>query len=128
MLLRQLYLTHFEERRFARAVEVAEQMILLAVLPDVAHQDAARALQAAGDAEGAAGHLRLAARISPAARKAFHWWTLGSVYFLAGRYPRLIVAPSPAPPAGAPPTSPSIRATWPSPAARAGSPCPTCPR
>ncbi|MEO7327747.1 MAG: hypothetical protein ABI193_04170, partial [Minicystis sp.] len=92
MLLRQLYLTHFEERRFPRAAEVAEQMIHLGVLPDVAHQDAARALQAAGDTDGAAGHLRLAARISPPARKAFHWWTLGSIYFLAGRYPEAISA------------------------------------
>lgn len=92
MLLRQLYLTHFEERRFARAVEVAEQIVQLSVLPDVAHQDAARALQAAGDIDGAAGHLRLAARISPASRKAFHWWTLGSLYFLAGRHAEAINA------------------------------------
>lgn len=50
------------------------------------HQDAARAAQALGDVDGAAGHLRLAARVGPAKRRAFHWWTLGSVYFLAGRY------------------------------------------
>jgi tetratricopeptide (TPR) repeat protein len=85
MLLRQLYLTHFEGRRFARAMEVAEQMIELAVLPDVAHQEMARACYAAGSVDQAVGHLRLAARIGPPARKAFHWWTLGSVYFLAGR-------------------------------------------
>lgn len=92
MLLRQLYLTHFEERRFRRAIEVAEQIVALGVLPDVAHQDAARACQAAGDVEGAAGHLRLAARNGPPSRKAFHCWTLGSVYFLAGRHAEAISA------------------------------------
>src|SRR5262249_33038336 len=62
------------------------------VLPDVAHQDAARAMQAMGDVEGAAGHLRLAARVSPPKRKAFHWWTLGSLYHLAGRHDDAISA------------------------------------
>src|SRR5262249_39962230 len=56
------------------------------------HQDAARAAQALGDVEAAAGHLRLAARIGPAKRRAFHWWTLGSLYFLAGRFEGAISA------------------------------------
>ncbi len=92
MLLRQLYLAYYEERRFAKAIEVSEQLVTLGVLPDVAHQDAARAKQAAGDIEGAVGHLRLAARSGPASRKAFHWWTLGSVYYLARRYEEAIGA------------------------------------
>ncbi len=58
MLLRQLYLAYFETRRFERAAEVAEQVLALGVLSDVAHQDAARAKQALGDIEGAVGHLR----------------------------------------------------------------------
>ena len=86
MLMRQLYLAHYEERRFDKALAVAQQNIELCVLPDVAHQDAARAAQALGDVDAAAGHLRLAARVGPAKRRAFHWWTLGSVYFLAGRH------------------------------------------
>jgi tetratricopeptide (TPR) repeat protein len=86
MLLRQLYLAYFEDRRFAKAFEVAVQSLEIGVLPDVAHQDAARARQALGDVDGAAGHLRLAARVSPPKRRAFHWWTLGSLYYLAGRY------------------------------------------
>ncbi|HSN98702.1 MAG TPA: hypothetical protein VLS89_10475, partial [Candidatus Nanopelagicales bacterium] len=85
MLLRQLYLAYYEARRFERAAEISGQMVELGVLPDVAHQDAARARQALGDVEGAIGHLRLAARTGPASRRAFHWWTLGSVYHLAGR-------------------------------------------
>ncbi|WP_437286132.1 tetratricopeptide repeat protein [Sorangium sp. So ce406] len=92
MLLRQLYLAYFETRRFERASEVAEQIVALGVLSDVAHQDAARAKQALGDIEGAVGHLRLAARTGPASRRAFHWWTLGSVYHLARRYDEAIGA------------------------------------
>ena len=86
MLLRQLYLAYFEERRFAKALAVSEQTIGLGILPDVAHQDAARAAQALGETDRAAGHLRLAARVGPPKRKAFHWWTLGSLYYLAHRY------------------------------------------
>jgi tetratricopeptide (TPR) repeat protein len=85
MLLRQLYLAYFETQRFDKALEVARQNLRLEVLPDVVHQDAARAASALGDVDEAAGHLRLAARVGPAKRRAFHWWTLGSVYFLAGR-------------------------------------------
>jgi tetratricopeptide (TPR) repeat protein len=87
MLLRQLYLAHFEARRFTEALDVAAQLIRLQVLTDVAHQDAARACQALGDVDGAAGHLRLAARCSPASRRAFHLWTLGGVLYLKRRYP-----------------------------------------
>jgi tetratricopeptide (TPR) repeat protein len=58
----------------------------------VAHQDAARAKQANGDIDGAAMHLRLAARASPPNRKAFHWWTLGSLFYLDKRYPEAIAA------------------------------------
>jgi tetratricopeptide (TPR) repeat protein len=86
MLLRQLYLAHYEGRRFARALEVAVQLIQLQVLTDVAHQDAARACQALGDIHQAVGHLRLAARSSPPSRRAFHLWTLGSLLYLDGRF------------------------------------------
>lgn len=86
MLLRQLYLAHFEARRFGKALEVAEQLVGLQVLTDVAHQDAARASQALGDLAQAAGHLRLAARTSPASRRAFHLWTLGGLLYLEGRH------------------------------------------
>ena len=92
MLLRQLYLAYFEARRFAKALEISEQNLALDVLPDVVHQDAARAAQALGNVDAAAGHLRLAARSGPAKRRAFHWWTLGSLYLLAGRYDDAISA------------------------------------
>ncbi len=92
LLLRQLYLSFFEERRFDKAAPISEQMVLLEVLPDVAHQDAARAKQALGDIDGAASHLRLAARVGPPNRRAFHFWSLGSLYFVAGRYTDAISA------------------------------------
>ncbi len=92
MLLRQLYLSHFEQRRFDEAQEVAQQSLELGVMRDVVHHDAARACAALGDVDGAAGHLRLAARHGPASRRAFHWWTLGSLYFNAERHADAIAA------------------------------------
>jgi tetratricopeptide (TPR) repeat protein len=86
MLLRQLYLAHYEARRFTKALEVARQLLQLQVLADVAHQDAARACQALGQFDSAVGHLRLAARACPASRRAFHFWTLGGLLYLHGRY------------------------------------------
>jgi tetratricopeptide (TPR) repeat protein len=86
MLLRQLYLSHMEAQRFEDARAVAEQMVETAIMPDVARQDAARAYLGLGDRERALEHLRLASRVSPPARRAFHLWTLGTVLYLAGRY------------------------------------------
>jgi tetratricopeptide (TPR) repeat protein len=85
MLLRQLYLSHMEARRFSAALEVAEQMVTLDVMPDVARQDAARACLGLGDLERAIDHIRLAGRVGPASRRAFHLWTLGSILYLSGR-------------------------------------------
>jgi tetratricopeptide (TPR) repeat protein len=92
MLLRQLYLSHMEGKRFDMALEVAEQMVGLAVMPDVARQDAARACLGLGERARAIEHLRLASRVSPASRRAFHLWTLGSVLYLAGNYREAIGA------------------------------------
>jgi len=86
MLLRQLSLSLYEARRFDQARAVALQAIELGVLPDVMHQDAARAAFATGDVDDAVSHLRLASRRGPASRRPFHLWTLGSVLFLAQRY------------------------------------------
>lgn len=92
MLLRQLYLSFYAMRKFERAYEIAVQAADLGVLPDVMHQDAARAKHASGDLDAAVGHLRLAARLGPPSRRAFHWWTLGSFLFLAGRYDEAMAA------------------------------------
>jgi tetratricopeptide (TPR) repeat protein len=92
MLLRQLYLSRFESRKFREARTIALQAIELDVLADVMHQDAARAAIASGDLEEALGHLRTAARRCPASRRAFHWWTLGSTLFLAQRYAEAMAA------------------------------------
>ncbi|HEX7670483.1 MAG TPA: tetratricopeptide repeat protein [Polyangiaceae bacterium] len=85
MLLRQLYLAHMEARRFAEALSVAERMIETGVMPDVAEQDASRACLGLGDATKALEHLRIASRVGPASRRAFHLWTLGSTLYLMGR-------------------------------------------
>jgi tetratricopeptide (TPR) repeat protein len=86
MLLRQLYLSYYAEGRFDRAHATAVQALGLGVLADVIHQDAARAALGAGDLDAAVAHLRVAARRGPPSRRCFHHWTLGSVFFLAGRY------------------------------------------
>lgn len=92
MLLRQLYLSHFETKRFRKAYEIALQALELDVLSDVIHQDAARAAAASGELEEAVEHLRTAARRCPASRRPFHLWTLGSTLFLAHRYVEAIAA------------------------------------
>jgi tetratricopeptide (TPR) repeat protein len=86
MLLRQLYLSLYEARRFEQAHTVALQALELDVLADVLNQDAARAALAKGDLERALAHLRAAARRGPASRRPFHLWTLGSTLFLAQRH------------------------------------------
>lgn len=86
MLLRQLYLSLFEDEKFEDARKVAAQAVELGVLRDVLLQDAARAALAQGDLEAALSDLRAAARYCPASRRAFHHWTLGSILFLAQRY------------------------------------------
>jgi tetratricopeptide (TPR) repeat protein len=92
MLLRQLYLSHYEAGRFARALAVVRQAIDLDVLVDVLHHDAARAALAASAVDEAVAHLRAAARLGPASRRAFHLWTLGSALFFAHRYAEAIAA------------------------------------
>jgi tetratricopeptide (TPR) repeat protein len=92
MLLRQLYLSRFEGRRFHEAHDLALQAAKLEVMTDVMLQDAARAALAAGDLDSAVAHLRAAARRSPASRRSFHLWTLGSTLFLSHRYPEAIAA------------------------------------
>ena len=86
MLLRQLYLSHMEAKRFDDALDAAESMIRLKVMPDVARQDAARACLGLGDRDAAVDHLRIASRVCPASRRAFHLWTLGSILYLGGRH------------------------------------------
>lgn len=92
MLLRQLYLSLFENRRFRQAHTVALQALELDVLADVLNQDAARAALADGDLEAALTHLRAAARRGPPSRRPFHLWTLGGTLFLAQRYHEAVSA------------------------------------
>ncbi len=86
MLLRQLYLARFEQKRYSEAHRVADEATELGILADVLHQDAARAALADGDVDTALSHMRAAARKGPADRRSFHHWTLGSALFLLHRY------------------------------------------
>jgi tetratricopeptide (TPR) repeat protein len=92
MLLRQLYLANMEDRKFRVALERALQLIELGVMSDVARQDAARACLGLNRVEQAVEHLRVAARVSPASRKAFHYWTLGSIHYLVERFDEAVTA------------------------------------
>lgn len=92
MLLRQVYVAAMERRRYGEARSVAEQMIEVAVLADVAYQDAARACLGQGELESAVCHLRMAARSGPASRRAFHLSMLGALLYLNGRTESAIMA------------------------------------
>ncbi len=84
LLLRQLYLAHLELRQLRKAVEVARQMAAVGPLSDIAHHDAARALYALGDVDGAVAEQRLAARAAPPARRSFHLWSLATWQHFGG--------------------------------------------
>ncbi|MBX3184174.1 MAG: tetratricopeptide repeat protein [Polyangiaceae bacterium] len=86
LLLRQLYLSQMESRAFTEALDTALQAVATGVMPDVARQDAARACLGLGDQRRAVDHLRIASRVCPASRRAFHLWTLGSSLYLAEDY------------------------------------------
>src|SRR5258708_2796742 len=84
LLLRQLYLGELEGGHYARAKEVAEQLVELGTMPDVARHDAARACQALGLFEEAIAHLRQAVKLAPDTRVHFHLSTLGALLYAAG--------------------------------------------
>ncbi|MEM9191839.1 MAG: tetratricopeptide repeat protein [Myxococcota bacterium] len=85
LLMRQLYLAHLELRELEKAADVAEAMVLIATMPDVAHHDAARVHAALGDLEKAIQSQRLAARAAPPERRSFHFWSLATLQHFAGR-------------------------------------------
>lgn len=92
LLLRQLYLVALERQEDRLALQLAEEMIELGELGDIARQDAARAALGCGNLDAAVGHLRIAARICPEDRRAFHWATVGALLRFGGRYPEAIQA------------------------------------
>jgi tetratricopeptide (TPR) repeat protein len=67
-------------------------MIDLGTLGDVARQDAARAAVGVDDIDAAIGHLRIAARVCPAGRRAFHYAHLGSLLRFDGQTEQAIEA------------------------------------
>lgn len=90
LLLRQLYLAELEQGQDAEALRIATSMVELSTLGDLARQDAARAALALGDYQSAIGHLRVAARVCPPERQAFHLGHLGALLRFSGQ-PELAV-------------------------------------
>lgn len=85
LLLKQAYDAALALGRAEDALERAEEMIDLGPLGDVARHDAARAAAALGAIDVAADHLRVAAKIAPVERRAFHFGTLGALLRFAGQ-------------------------------------------
>lgn len=92
LLLRQKYLAEIEEGNDRAALRVAEQMVELGTLGDVARQDAARAALGVDDLDAAIGHLRIAARVCPPDRRAFHYAHLGTLLRFDGQVDQAIEA------------------------------------
>lgn len=86
LLLRQLYLAHLEMKQLRKAAHVAEDMVRVGALPDIAHHDCARILFAIGEEEKAIQHQRLASRHAPASRRSFHLWSLATLQHFAGHH------------------------------------------
>ncbi|MDQ3036631.1 MAG: tetratricopeptide repeat protein [Myxococcota bacterium] len=84
LLLRQIYLSHLDARRFRKAAEVAEQMSKVGAMKDIAQHDLSRALAAVGDLDAAIEAQRAAARNAPADRRSFQQWSLGTLQHWAG--------------------------------------------
>jgi hypothetical protein len=85
LLLRQKYLAEMNDGDDEAALRIAEQMIDLGTLGDIARQDAARAALGLDDVQAAIGHLRIAARVCPASRRAFHYAHLGTLLRFDGQ-------------------------------------------
>lgn len=92
LLLRQLYLVELEGGEIEEAYEIAVCMVDLEALGDIARQDAARAALALGRFDDALGHLRVAARVCPPSRRAFHYAHLGSLLRFSGQLESAIEA------------------------------------
>ncbi len=84
LLLRQLYLSHLDQRRFRHAAQIARQMAEIGPLSDIGHHDASRALAALGKLDEAIAEQRLATRRAPVSRRSFHFWSLATLQHYAG--------------------------------------------
>jgi tetratricopeptide (TPR) repeat protein len=87
LLLRQLFLAHFEARRFSEAVSIASQMAAVGAMQEVAYADLARAHQALDDLPSAIDAQRKAARAAHPSRRSFHYWCLATLEHFDGDVP-----------------------------------------
>lgn len=86
LLLRQLYLAHVAEDRLAEALAVAEQMVAVGPMLDIAEHDRARVLQALDRLPEAILAQRRSSRAAPPDRRSFQTTALGTLLFFAGEH------------------------------------------
>ena len=84
MLLRQLYLAHLDQEALDEALSIANQMVRVGTMQDIAHHDRSRAQVALGDLRKAIESQRLAARHAPPARRSFQTLALAQLQHFAG--------------------------------------------
>jgi len=84
LLLRQLYLAHLDEEALDEALSIAEQMVRVGPMQDIAHHDRGRVHVARGDLRKAIEAQRLAARHAPPSRRSFHSLALAQFQHFAG--------------------------------------------
>lgn len=84
LLLRQLYLAHLDEEDWSSALSIANQMVRVGPMKDVAHHDRGRVHIARGELKQAIEAQRLASRHAPPQRRSFHTFALAQFQHFAG--------------------------------------------
>ena len=84
MLLRQLYLAQLEDEDFDTALSVANQMVHVGTMMDIAFHDRGRVHIARGELRKAIEAQRLASRHAPPQRRSFHTFALAQFQHFAG--------------------------------------------
>jgi tetratricopeptide (TPR) repeat protein len=84
MLLRQLYLAQLEDEDFDTALSVANQMVHVGTMTDIAFHDRGRVHIARGELRKAIEAQRLASRHAPPQRRSFHTFALAQFQHFAG--------------------------------------------
>ena len=92
LLLRELFKATMREGHPRSAHAVAQKMVRVGVMSEVANADLGRASAGLGWFVPAAHAYRLAARYAPATRRALHWSSCGMALWHAGRHDEAIAA------------------------------------
>ncbi len=84
LLLRQLYIVAIEEERITDALALADQMLAIGVMSDLAEHDRGRVLFALGETRAAIEAQRHAARLAPPDRRSFQALALATFQCFTG--------------------------------------------